>query len=94
VGKVGVMAKVGWVSMIGENTAKPYCRVPPHEDIVPQSAEEGGVPTSSICGVCPHPCIPPTWQHHITSGVGFNDREDSAEAYCRVLSHEYRIIVW
>jgi len=48
------MAKVGWVLTIGENTAKAYCRVPPHEDIVSQYAEEGGVLSS------------PPGKHHIT----------------------------
>jgi len=37
------MAKVGWVSTIGEDAVKSYRRVPPHEDTVPQSAEKGGV---------------------------------------------------
>jgi len=37
------MVKVGWVLTIGESVVKTYCRVPPHEDIVSQYAEEGGV---------------------------------------------------
>jgi len=32
---------VGWVSTIGEDAVIAYCRVPPHGDTVPQSAEEG-----------------------------------------------------
>jgi len=32
----------------------------PHlANTISQYAEKGGVPTSSIRGVCPHPCIPP-----------------------------------
>ena len=40
--KIGVMAKVGWISTIGEDAVKAYCRVPPHEDTLPQSAEFSG----------------------------------------------------
>ena len=58
--KVGVMAKVGWVSTIGEVAVKAYCRVPPHEDTVPQSAERGGVEFRDIMEDELYPCpLPP-----------------------------------
>jgi len=63
------MAKVGWVLTIGETKVKTYCCVPPHEDTVPQSAEEGGIPTSSRERLAP--CIPPTWQTPYHKWGGF-----------------------